>query len=342
MGGITNKLRNLSKTELDMNYEQGQRSWQGHKVVSLFLENINNLHVVATYFYNWSIPLIYSADLYNLNALFYLLDLQPPPPPLWLRLEVQCVLSQPSHRVHSPLTRVGTRVYLAPAPSVSSGFFVSLSPIHFPYIPNVFSLPLQKSTETVWVIAVVCMYYILMAIVYIIIFLNLYHNKTSNIWSNWLCFFSHTHQWMIEQVHEMQLGILSLYYISHDSCITYHVTSIVLHRYQGRQYHLEPLKSLWHHDFFPGTNSTTDLYSIFRNFLFHYLLNGSIMTFLASFFSLFFLEQTKLLDAEFMSRSMGKPTTWTDVIICWNDVINWRKKFLGCSVSMMHVYFHSL
>ena len=100
MGGITNKLRNLSKTELDMNYEQGQRSWQGHKVVSLFLENINNLHVVATYFYNWSIPLIYSADLYNLNALFYLLDLQPPPPP--------------------PLTQVGSPVCLVPALASSS------------------------------------------------------------------------------------------------------------------------------------------------------------------------------------------------------------------------------
>ena len=43
-----------------------------------------------------------------------------------------------------------------------------------------------------------------------------------------------------------------------------------------------------------------------------------------------------------ISRSMRKPTTLTDVIICWNDVTNSREKFLSCSVSMVHVYFHSL
>ena len=46
---------------------------------------------------------------------------------------------------------------------------------------------------------------------------------------------------------------------------------------------------------------------------------------------------------KYMSRCMGKPTTWTDVIICLiNDVINWRDKILTCSMLMVHVYFCGL
>ena len=47
------------------------------------------------------------------------------------------------------------------------------------------------------------------------------------------------------------------------------------------------------------------------------------------------------VDFQYRSRCMGK-LTWTDVIICWNGVIISRENFPKFSMSMMHVYFHSL
>ena len=64
-------------------------------------------------------------------------------------------------------------------------------------------------------------------------------------------FFSHTRQWMIEPVHEIQLWMLRVYYISRQLYYIGHVTSIVFHCFQGRPYHLVPLTSLWRHDLSP-------------------------------------------------------------------------------------------
>ena len=39
---------------------------------------------------------------------------------------------------------------------------------------------------------------------------------------------------------------------------------------------------------------------------------------------------------QYMSRCMRKPTTWTNVIICQNDVMNLREKILACSMFIDH------
>ena len=63
--------------------------------------------------------------------------------------------------------------------------------------------------------------------------------------------FSHTRQLMMEQAHEIQRWMLSVYYISRQLYYIGHVTSIVLHCIQGRPYNLAPLTSLRRHDFSP-------------------------------------------------------------------------------------------
>ena len=50
----------------------------------------------------------------------------------------------------------------------------------------------------------------------------------------------------------------------------------------------------------------------------------------------------KRKDTQYMSRCMRKPTTWTDVIICSINVLNWQKKILTCCIFMVHVYFRGL
>ena len=55
------------------------------------------------------------------------------------------------------------------------------------------------------------------------------------------CSFSPTHQWKIEQAYDILPRILYPYYISHDSFITNHSTSIILivfYGFQDHQYHL--------------------------------------------------------------------------------------------------------
>ena len=68
--------------------------------------------------------------------------------------------------------------------------------------------------------------------------------------------FSHTRKWMIEQVHEIQLWMLCVYYISRMLYYIAHVTSIVFHCFQGCPYHLAPLTPLWRHDFSPDSIRT--------------------------------------------------------------------------------------
>ena len=118
---------------------------------------------------------------------------------------------------------------------------------------------------------------------------------------------------MIEQAHEIQLWMLRVYYISWQLYYIGHVISIVFHCFQGHPYHLAPLTSLWRHELSPDTHSATDRRSMFRN-LFESVFYGVFGVVLR----VDFIEQTKLLDAEF--KYIMNFSIWVK-----STLLNWNK-----------------